>query len=132
MSNDYGITNEGIGAGPFPTFVPVKDKKLTFTQDNIDNNEAACIVSGNNEVSTGPGRLYGKVVWVSTDTDKDGFPETCAVQFRGIARFKYDPKQRPELNGSVRAVGGGLVDEDNSGHNVVINITPEYVDVSLG
>jgi len=111
MSTPYTITNEGIGGGPFLTMTIDATADMDFTQDDVDANTTACVVSANNEVSMGStgNKLFGKVVWVSTDMVPDTTrPATCAVQARGVARFLIATPV-PVVNGMVEVNGSGRV-----------------------
>ncbi len=111
MSAPYTVTNEGIGGGPFLTMTIIDNGDKGFTQDDIESNSTACIVSGNNEVSKGSSgdKLFGKVVWVSTDlVPGTTRPATCAVQARGVARFSVG-SPAPTVNGMVEVNGAGKV-----------------------
>jgi hypothetical protein len=120
MSTPYTITNEGIGGGPFLTMTIDSTADKGFDQDDVENNTAACIVSGNNEVSKGStgNKLFGKVVWVSTDLVSGTIrPATCAVQARGVARFLISTPV-PEVNGMVEVNGLGRLIKSSSATDI--------------
>ncbi len=111
MSTPYTVTNEGIGGGPFLTMTVTDTADKGFDQDDVDANTLACVISDNNEVSKGTSgnKLFGKVVWVSTDmVPGTSRPATCAVQARGVARFLISTPA-PEVNGMVEVNGAGRV-----------------------
>lgn len=111
MASPYTIDNEGIGSGPFLSMTINQTADRDFTQDDLDANLTACVVSDSNEVGMGAAgdKLFGKVIWVSTDlVSGTTIPATCAVQARGVARFKYaDPA--PQVNQMVEVNGAGKV-----------------------
>lgn len=146
MSSQYLVDNEGIGSGPFLTMTIDASADKDFSQDDIDNNLTACIVSDNNEVGMGTAgdKLFGKVVWVSTDlVPGTTRPATCAVQARGIARFKVNTPL-PAVNQMVEVDGEGRVkkatadaDIEAGGHLmrgqvIAVDITNGTCDVWLG
>lgn len=111
MSSPYHIDNDGIGSGPFLTFSIDATTDLGFSQADIDDNKTACVISASNEVGKGSDtdKLFGKVVWVSSElVSGSTLPVSCAVQARGVARFKYrgDP---PAVNQMVEVAGTGEV-----------------------
>lgn len=109
MSTPHVIDNEGIGGGPFLTMAV--SETGGFIQDDLDGNLTACAVTANNEVgkATLGARLFGKVVWVSTETvEGTTRPVSCAVQARGVARFAY-VAPAPVVNRMVELAGGGKV-----------------------
>lgn len=111
MSSPFQIDNSGIGGTPFLTFSVDTTADKDFTQDDLDDNLTACVISDDNEVGMGSAgdKLFGKVVWVSQDLqDGTTVPELCAVQARGIARFKY-VATAPEINQMVEVNGAGKV-----------------------
>ena len=127
-NKDDFYNNEEIGAGPFLTMHIDPCVHQGFTQENIDRNLTACVISDNNTAGKGiqGQKLFGKVVWVSPDlvpgTER---PVSCAIQARGVARFKYSPvipefNDIPKVNGMVECHGDGTVqsvtahDEDES------------------
>ncbi len=110
MSN-YSIDNEGIGSGPFLSMTIDATADEDFAQNDIDSNSTACVISGNNEVGKGDAaaKLFGKVVWVSTElVSGTTRPSSCAVQARGVARFKYSGSA-PSVNQMVEVDGDGSV-----------------------
>lgn len=111
MSSPYQIDNTGIGGTPFLTFSVDTTATKDFTQTDLDNNLVACVVSGNNEVGMGAAgdKLFGKVVWVSQELQSGTtVPALCAVQARGVARFKYSATT-PVVNQMVEVDGTGKV-----------------------
>ena len=80
-----------------------------FIQTDLDNNLTACIISDDNEVGMGSAgdKLFGKVIAVSPDLQSGtSVPETCTVQARGVARFKY-AATTPVVNQMVEVDGAG-------------------------
>lgn len=123
MSTTHTIDNEGIGGGPFLTLAMDNTANKFFTQQDIDNNNTACCIVGNNKIGkSDPGKkLFGKVVWVSTEKlSGTTIPAYAAVQARGIARFKYT-QHAPVLNGMVEVCGDGT-----------IRIAPADADIAAG
>lgn len=111
MASQFQIDNNGIGGTPFLTFSVDTTENLDFTQSDLDNNLTACVISGNNEVGMGQAgdKLFGKVVWVSQELQSGTtIPALCAVQARGVARFKY-AATTPEINQMVEVDGAGKV-----------------------
>ena len=111
MASQFQIDNNGIGGTPFLTFSVDTTENLDFTQSDLDNNLTACVISGNNEVGMGQAgeKLFGKVVWVSQELQAGTtIPALCAVQARGVARFKY-AATTPEINQMVEVDGAGKV-----------------------
>ncbi len=111
MSTLYQIDNNGIGGTPFLTFKVDTTANKDFTQTDLDNNLTACVISDNNEVGMGSAgdKLFGKVVWVSRELqDGTTVPALCAVQARGVARFKY-VAPAPSVNQMVEVDGTGKV-----------------------
>jgi len=109
MSDRYVIDNEGIGGGPFLTMTIAESGG--FSQEDVDANATACMISDNNEVSKGSAgdKLFGKVVWVSANVVPGTTrPDTCAVQARGVARFLTD-SPAPLVNQMVELAGDGKV-----------------------
>ncbi len=142
----YSIDNEGIGSGPFLTMSIDATTDLGFDQDDVDNNATACVVSGNNEAGKGAAgnKVFGKVVWVSTDmVPGTTRPATCAVQARGVARFKYEAPT-PAVNQMVEIAGEGKVRKASAdadiaegghlmrGQVIAVNATDTTCDVWLG
>ena len=109
----FKIDNSGIGGTPFLTFSVSHSNG--FTQEDLDNNLTSCVITGNNEVGKGNigDKLFGKVVWVSSEFDPETeIPALCAVQARGVARFKLDTKNEiyiPKLNKMIIVDGRGKV-----------------------
>ncbi|MBD3166515.1 hypothetical protein GF324_07950 [bacterium] len=111
MSSPYVIDNEGIGSGPFLSMYVEDAAGEDFTQDDLDSGLAACVITDDNTVGMGSAgeKLFGKVVWVSTDfVPGTTRPATCAVQARGVARFKY-AATAPTVNQMVEVDGTGKV-----------------------
>ncbi len=121
MPTQFQIDNSGIGGTPFLTFEVDTTKDRDFVQDDLDNNLTACVVSDSNEVGMGEegDKLFGKVVWVSQELqDGTQIPALCAVQARGVARFKYNTAESaliPEVNGMVVVDGLGRVQGSDVG-----------------
>ena len=120
MSSQFNIDNSGIGGSPFLTFSVDTTKDKDFTQSDIDDNLTSCVISDDNEVGMGNDgdKLFGKVIWVCQKL-KSGttVPELCYVQARGVARFKYDAHNVPDLNQMVVVDGKGNVKHSTSLHN---------------
>ncbi len=146
MSVPYVIDNEGIGSGPFLSMTIDASTGEGFSQDDIDNNTTACVVSGNNEAGKGASgnKPFGKVVWVSTDfVSGTTRPASCAIQARGVARFKY-VTPTPVVNKMVEVDGDGKVrlasaDDDiaagghlSRGQVIAVDTTNLTCDVWLG
>jgi len=111
MSSQFNIDNNGIGGTPFLTFTVDSTADQDFKQSDLDDNLTACVISGNNEVGMGSAgnKLLGKVVWVSQELqDGTTIPALCAVQARGVARFKY-AATTPVINQMVEVDGAGKV-----------------------
>ncbi len=111
MSSKFNIDNSGIGGTPFLTFSVDATADRDFTQADLDDNLTACVISGNNEVGMGSDgdKLFGKVVWVSQELQPGTtIPALCAVQARGVARFKY-VAAAPVINQMVEVNGAGKV-----------------------
>jgi len=107
----YIPDNEGVGGGPFLTMTILDVADQSFGQDDLEAGKTACVVTGNNEVGKGSAgkRLFGKVVWVSTETlEGSTVPATCAVQARGVARFTTS-SPTPQVNQMVEVAGDGTV-----------------------
>ena len=93
MSSQFNIDNNGIGGTPFLTFTVDTNVGRNFIQSDLDNNLTACVISGNNEVGMGSAddKLIGGVVWVSHELQAGTtIPVLCAVQARGVVRFKFE------------------------------------------
>jgi len=111
MASQFEIDNEGIGMHPLLTFKVDAASGKDFTQTDLDNSLTACIVSDNNEVGMGTAgdKLFGKVIAVSADYQTGtAIPQTCTVQARGVARFKY-VTPAPVVNQMVEVDGAGKV-----------------------
>jgi len=114
-SRTINIDNNGEGGTPFLTFAVDNSGGRDFSQSDLDDNLTSCVVSANNEVGMGSAgdKLFGKVVWVSQESQADTIiPALCAVQARGVARFRYTGKlfvnQMVEVDGTgqVRQASG--------------------------
>ena len=111
MSSQFNIDNNGIGGTPFLTFTVDTTANKDFTQSDLDDNLTAGVISANNEVGMGSAgdKLFGRVVWVSQELqDGTTIPALCAVQARGVARFKY-AANTPVINQMVEVDGAGKV-----------------------
>lgn len=111
MASQFTIDNSGIGGTPFLTFSVDTTADKDFTQDDLDDNLSACVISDDNEVGMGASgnKLFGKVVWVSQELQEGTtIPALCAVQARGVARFKY-VATTPQVNQMVEVNGAGKV-----------------------
>jgi len=111
MSSQLNIDNVGIGGTPSLTFSVDTTADKDFVQSDLDANLTACVISANNEVGMGLGgdKLFGKVVWVSQELQSGTtIPVLCAVQARGVARFKYSAPT-PVINLMVEVDGAGKV-----------------------
>jgi len=111
MASQFKIDNNGIGGTPFLTFAVDTGAGKDFTQSDLDNNYTACIISDTSEVGMGSAgdKLFGKVVWVSQELQPGtAIPALCAVQARGVARFKY-AATTPLVNQMVEVDGAGKV-----------------------
>ncbi len=146
MSSPFQIDNSGIGGTPFLTFSVDTTADRDFIQDDLDNNLSACVISDDNEIGMGAAgdKLFGKVVWVSQQLqDGTTVPSLCAVQARGVARFKY-AATTPVINQMVEVDGAGKVrqaaaDVDIAagghlmrGQVIAVNTTDTTCDVWLG
>jgi len=110
MASLIKIDNNGIGGTPFLTFAVDTTGGMDFTQSDLDDNLTACIVSAGNEAGMGSAsdKLFGKVVWVSQELQADTtIPALCAVQARGVARFRYTGNMF--VNQMVEVDGAGKV-----------------------
>ena len=111
MASQFDIDNEGIGKHPLLTFTVDTDSGKDFTQADLDDNLTGCIISDNNEVGMGAAgnKLFGKVIAVSSELQSGtSIPATCAVQARGVARFRY-VATAPQINQMVEVNGAGKV-----------------------
>jgi len=111
MASQFQIDNSGIGGTPFLTFAVDTTEDRDFTQEDLEANLTACVVSDDNEVGMGAAgeKLFGKVVWVSQELQSGTtVPALCAVQARGVARFKYSAPA-PQINQMVEVDGTGKV-----------------------
>lgn len=146
MASQFTIDNSGIGGTPFLTFSVDTTENLDFTQADLDNNLTACVISDSNEVGMGTdgGKLFGKVVWVSQELQSGTtIPALCAVQARGVARFKYSA-QAPVVNQMVEVDGTGKVKQASAdadiaagghlmrGQVIAVDAAAETCDVWLG
>jgi len=146
MSSPYQIDNSGIGGTPYLTFTIDTTEGKDFTQDDLDDNFTACAVVADNSVGMGSDgdKLFGKVVWVSQQLQEGTtIPALCAVQARGVARFKYGitaplVNQMVEIDGTGKvnkaaadadiAAGGHLM----RGQVIAVDATAGTCDVWLG
>lgn len=111
MASQFQIDNSGIGGTPFLTFTVDETADKDFTQTDLDSNLTACVISDDDEIGMGSAgdKLFGKVVWVSPElNDGTTVPALCAVQARGVARFKY-AATTPVINQMVEVDGAGKV-----------------------
>lgn len=146
MASQFTIDNSGIGGTPFLTFQVDATATKDFTQADLDNSLAACVISANNEVGMGAAgdKLFGKVVWVSQELQSGTtIPALCAVQARGVARFKY-AATTPVINQMVEVDGAGKVRQATAdadiaagghlmrGQVIAVDTTAETCDVWLG
>ena len=146
MSSQFNIDNSGIGGTPFLTFQVDTTADLDFSQSDLDNNLTACVISANNEVGMGSDgdKLFGKVVWVSQELQSGtSIPALCAVQARGVARFKY-VATTPVINQMVEVDGAGKVKQASAdvdiaagghlmrGQVIAVDTTNTTCDVWLG
>ena len=136
--SELNIKNNGIGATPHLTFSVNTTADKEFTEEDIDNNLTACLISGNNQVGKGDagGKLFGKVVWVSSELQEGtAVPALCAVQARGVARFKYTDST-PVVDQSVELAGEGKVRRTSmanvKGRVIAVNPIEKTCDVWLG
>lgn len=146
MSSQFIVDNSGVGLHPTLTMGVDTTENKDFSQSDLDNNLTACVVSGNNQVGMGSagGKLFGKVLAVSTEEDASGIPVTCTVQAGGVARFKYNTAAAPAVNQMVEVDGAGKVRQASAlaslpagGHThrgqvIAKDTTNETVDVWLG
>ena len=117
MSSQFTLDNEGVGASGLLTMAVDASSGKDFTQDDLDDNLTACVVSDNNEVGTGASgdKLFGKVIAVSEEEQPDtAIPAYCTVQARGVARFKYNPAAAPQVNEMVEVDGAGKVKQSSA------------------
>ncbi len=146
MASQFTIDNNGIGGTPFLTFSVDTTADKDFTQTDLDSNLTACVISDSNEAGMGAdgGKLFGKVVWVSQELQSGTtVPALCAVQARGVARFKY-AATAPEVNQMVEVNGEGKVKQASAdadiaagghlmrGQVIAVNATAGTCDVWLG
>ncbi len=140
MNSQFQFTNNGIGGTPFLTFTVDTTADKDFTRSDLDNGLTACIISDNNEVGMGAAgnKLFGKVVWVSQELQSGTtVPEICAVQARGMARFKY-AGTTPVINQMVEVDGAGKVRQAAAGGHlmrgqvIAVNSIAGTCDVWLG
>lgn len=141
MPSQYTFDNNGIGGTPFLSLDVDTTKGRDFTQDDLDNNLTACVVSDSNKIGKGNAGdiLLGKVVWVSQQLQTGTTtPALCAVQARGVARFNYDPYDPPRFKVGVVVDGHGKIrgssNQDITARGAVIAIDTEAqtCDVWLG
>ena len=146
MSSQFNIDNSGIGGTPFLTFSVDTTATKDFTQTDLDNNLTACVISADNEVGMGSDgdKLFGKVVWGSQElASGTTIPALCAVQARGVARFKY-VATAPVVNQMVECDGAGKVKQASAdadiaagghlmrGQVIAVDTTNTTCDVWLG
>ncbi len=144
--SQFNIDNDKVGSAPHLTFGVDTSEGNDFTQDDLDSNLTACVVSDDNEVGMGTDgdKLFGKVVWVSQEkTTGTTVPALCSVQARGIARFEY-VATAPEVNGMICVDGSGKVKQSpadadiaagghlSRGQVIAVDTTAETCDVWLG
>ena len=144
--SQFTIDNSGIGGTPFLTFQVDTTANKDFTQSDLDSNLTACVISDDNEVGMGADgeKLFGKVVWVSQELQSGTtIPALCAVQARGVARFKY-VATAPVINKMVEVDGAGKVKQASAdadiaagghlmrGQVIAVDSTNETCDVWLG
>jgi len=144
--SQFTIDNSGIGGTPFLTFQVDTTANKDFTQSDLDSNLTACVISDDNEVGMGADgeKLFGKVVWVSQELQSGTtIPALCAVQARGVARFKY-VATAPVINQMVEVDGAGKVKQASAdadiaagghlmrGQVIAVDSTNETCDVWLG
>ena len=147
MSSQFVVDNEGVGASGLLTMAVDASTDKDFTQDDLDANLNACIISGNNEAGMGAegGKLFGKVIAVSEEMQSGtAIPAYCTVQARGVARFSYNTDHTPAVNQMVEIDGAGKVqqasaDEDIAagghlmrGQVIAVDTSNETCDVWLG
>jgi len=147
MASQFIVDNEGVGATGLLTMTVDTTANKDFTQDDLDANRTACIVSDNNEAGMGSGgdKLFGKVIAVSEEMRSGTtVPAYCTVQARGVARFKYNTDAAPVVNQMVEVDGAGKVkqaaaDEDIAagghlarGQVIAVDAVNETCDVWLG
>ncbi|MBL7190374.1 hypothetical protein ISS30_01670 [bacterium] len=112
MASQFVIDNEGVGSSGLLTMAVDSTADKDFTQDDLDSNLTACIISDDNEVGMGSAgdKLFGKVISVSEELQSGtAIPAYCTVQARGVARFKYNTDQAPSVNQMVEVDGAGKV-----------------------
>jgi len=146
MSSQFNIDNNGIGGTPFLTFEVDTTANMDFTQSDLNDNITACIIADNNKIGMGAdgAKLFGKVVWVSQELQSGTtIPALCAVQARGVARFKY-VATTPVINQMVEVDGAGKVKQASldadiaagghlmRGQVIAVNTTNTTCDVWLG
>jgi hypothetical protein len=146
MGSQFAIDNEGIGKDPMLTFKVDTTTDKDFTQTDLDSNLTACIISDDNEVGMGSAgdKLFGKVIAVSSELQSGtSIPETCTVQARGVARFKY-VTPAPQVNQMVEVDGAGKVRQASAdadiaagghlmrGQVIAVDSTNSTCDVWLG
>jgi len=144
--SQFTIDNSGIGGTPFLTFQVDTTANKDFTQSDLDSNLTACVISDDNEVGMGADgeKLFGKVVWVSQELQSGTtIPALCAVQARGVARFKY-VATAPVINQMIEVDGAGKVKQASAdadiaagghlmrGQVIAVDSTNETCDVWLG
>jgi len=109
--SQFVVDNDGVGASALLTMHVDSNPDWGFTQNDINNNLTACVISGNNEVSMGEDgdELFGKVLAVSQELQPGTtIPAYCTVQARGMARFTYTGTA-PRVNQMMEVDGRGRV-----------------------
>jgi len=147
MSSQFTVDNEGVGSSGLLTMAVDSTASKDFTQDDLDGNLTACIISDNNEVGMGSAgnKLFGKVIAVSEEMQNGTtIPAYCTVQARGVARFKYNTGAAPAVNQMVEVDGAGKVRQASAdadiaagghlmrGQVIAVDTTNETCDVWLG
>lgn len=147
MSSQFVVDNEGVGSTGLLTMAVDATADKDFTQDELDSNLTACVVSDNNEVGMGSDgdKLFGKVIAVSEELQSGtAIPAYCTVQARGVARFEYNPDAAPSVNQMVEVNGAGKVQQASAdadiaagghlmrGQVIAVDTTNHTCDVWLG
>ncbi len=147
MASQFTVDNDGVGASGLLTMRIDTTSGKDFTQDDLDDNLTACVVSDNNEVGMGADgdKLFGKVIAVSDERQSGTtIPAYCTVQARGVARFRYNTDAAPSVNEMVEVDGAGKVKQASAdadiaagghlmrGQVIAVDSTNETVDVWLG
>jgi hypothetical protein len=147
MSSQFIVDNEGVGASGLLTMAVDASADKDFTQEDLDSNLTACVVSASNEVGMGAdgAKLFGKVIAVSEELQEGTtIPSYCSVQARGVARLQYNPDYAPQVNQMVEVDGAGKVKQASAaesiaagghlcrGQVIAIDATNHTCDVWLG